>query len=62
MGARTDVRFLLFPAVCEWFYHVLTAPHVLSGVPPFIILNFFSAARVAQCLAVAEGNRDAQVS
>jgi hypothetical protein len=31
-GLRTDVRFLLLSAVCEWFYHVLTVPHVLSGV------------------------------
>lgn len=46
MGARTDVRFLLFPAVCEWFYHVLTVPHVLSGVvSPFINLNIFFRGR-----------------
>ena len=40
MGARMDIQFLPFLAVREWFYHILTAPHVLSGVVPlFIIIN-----------------------
>ena len=48
-----DIQFLPFLAVRKWFYHILTAPHVLSGVVPlFIIINKFSAGEVAGCLAV----------
>ena len=53
MGARTDVRFLLFPAVCEWFTTFSQLPMCLAAsFPHFIILNGFSAGEVAPYLAV----------
>lgn len=38
--------------VCERFHHVLTVPHVLSGVVLLFDINSFSAGGVARCLAM----------